>query len=73
MANRIKTPDKTIGLTLNVVLLQYLDELIRTGRYGNGHQSAIEKLVVDRIEDLIGAQELQKLRGPLLDDPKSET
>ena len=68
MANRIKTGEKPVSLNLNVVLLKYLDDLIRTGLYGNGYTHAVEMLVRERIQQLIDNSTIDRRHGSLIDD-----
>ena len=66
MANRIKT-GKPVALQLNYVLREYLDDLIRSGLYGNAHTSAAEQLIRERIETLIRDGRLARRSGKLVD------
>ena len=68
MANRIKTGDKPVSLVLNVVLLEYLDDLVRTGLYGNSYTAAVEALVRERVQQLIDDSTIDRRKGPLIDD-----
>jgi hypothetical protein len=72
MTNRIKTGSKPVSFKPNYVLLEYLDELIRTGLYGSTHTQAVEELLRQRIGQLIAEGELKKRAGNLLDDPKEK-
>ena len=44
-------PTKRIELRVNLVLVEYLDELLRTGLYGENRQAVIERLVCEGIEN----------------------
>ena len=68
MTNRIATGKKPVSFKPNVVLLEYLDDLIRTGLYGSTHTHAVEALLRERLKQLIDDSVLEKRIGQLLDN-----
>lgn len=59
MANLLKTAEKPINLSLNVVLVKYLRALLRTGLYGANYSQVVEELLRQRIAQLIDSEKLK--------------
>lgn len=59
MANLLKTAEKPINLSLNVVLVKYLRALLRTGLYGANYSQVVEELLRQRIAQLIDDEKLK--------------
>ena len=51
---------KTFRISTNKIIYQYLEDLVKIGEYGNGVQDAGERVIVDRIRELIKQEVLQK-------------
>ena len=54
-------PSERIEIRLNVVLLQYVDELMMTGLYGNNRQAVIERLICQGVERKLSDNFIRRL------------
>lgn len=60
--------DKPLTLQVNDVVLEYLEDLAKTGLYGNTHQQAAEIVLRHGLKQLIGDGVLTIKDRPLKDD-----